>query len=208
MEIQGNYILFVVHENAAAAAQAFLKALLRRNRRESEHALFVFAFLPVSLILYLVCPRVCKNALLVLISFVFLCMGFSGLSAASAAGNGFQLLCRPGHRQLRRIGAARHKIPSCDRRAVQSAASRLLQIRRICHRNAQRHFAVHAEARRLRRFRSAFPSSPSRTCRIFQTFTTVARPRRKNPLDFCLYVSFFPKMISGPSSSTHSSSRS
>ena len=32
---------------------------------------FVFAFLPVSLILYLVCPRVCKNALLVLISFVF-----------------------------------------------------------------------------------------------------------------------------------------
>ena len=72
-------------------------------------------------------------------------MGFSGLSAASAAGNGFQLLRRPGHRQLRRIGAARHKIPSCDRRAVQSAASRLLQIRRICHRNAQRHFAVHAE---------------------------------------------------------------
>lgn len=33
---------------------------------------FVFAFLPVSLILYLVCPRVCKNALLVLISFVFM----------------------------------------------------------------------------------------------------------------------------------------
>ena len=27
MEVQGNYILFVVHENAAAAAQAFLKAL-------------------------------------------------------------------------------------------------------------------------------------------------------------------------------------
>ena len=27
VEIQGNYILFVVHENAAAAAQAFLKAL-------------------------------------------------------------------------------------------------------------------------------------------------------------------------------------
>ena len=31
----------------------------------------------------------------------------------------------------------------------------------------------------LRRFRSAFPSSPSRTCRIFRTFTTVARLRRK-----------------------------
>ena len=72
-------------------------------------------------------------------------MGFSGLSAASAAGNGFQLLRRPGHWQSCGIGAARHKIPSCDRRAVQSAASRLLQIRRICHRNAQRHFAVHAE---------------------------------------------------------------
>ena len=27
VEIQGNYILFVVHENAAAAAQVFLKAL-------------------------------------------------------------------------------------------------------------------------------------------------------------------------------------
>lgn len=27
VEIQGNYILFVVHENAAATAQAFLKAL-------------------------------------------------------------------------------------------------------------------------------------------------------------------------------------
>ena len=27
VEVQGNYILFVVHENAAAAAQAFLKAL-------------------------------------------------------------------------------------------------------------------------------------------------------------------------------------
>ena len=36
---------------------------------------FVFAFLPVSLILYLVCPRVCKNALLVLISFVFYAWG-------------------------------------------------------------------------------------------------------------------------------------
>ena len=36
---------------------------------------FVFAFLPVSLILYLVCPHVCKNALLVLISFVFYAWG-------------------------------------------------------------------------------------------------------------------------------------
>ena len=36
---------------------------------------FVFAFLPVSLILYLICPRVCKNALLVLISFVFYAWG-------------------------------------------------------------------------------------------------------------------------------------
>ena len=27
VEVQGNYILFVVHEDAAAAAQAFLKAL-------------------------------------------------------------------------------------------------------------------------------------------------------------------------------------
>lgn len=36
---------------------------------------FVFVFLPVSLILYLICPRVCKNALLVLVSFCFYAWG-------------------------------------------------------------------------------------------------------------------------------------
>ena len=36
---------------------------------------FVFAFLPVSLILYLLCPRVCKNALLILVSFLFYAWG-------------------------------------------------------------------------------------------------------------------------------------
>ena len=42
---------------------------------------FVFAFLPVSLILYLLCPRVCKNALLILVSF--------SMSPAGTKSSGF-----------------------------------------------------------------------------------------------------------------------
>ncbi|MFR7745171.1 MAG: hypothetical protein ACLU3I_19460 [Acutalibacteraceae bacterium] len=53
---------------------------------------FVFAFLPVSLILYLVCPRVCKNALLVLISFVFYAWGSPAYLLLLPAGNGFSTI--------------------------------------------------------------------------------------------------------------------
>ena len=106
---------------------------------------FVFAFLPVSLILYLVCPRVCKNALLVLISFVFYAWGSPVYLLLLLLVTVFNYCVGLDIGNCAELGRRGTKSPSCDRRAVQSAASRLLQIRRICHRNAQRHFAVHAE---------------------------------------------------------------
>ena len=158
---------------------------------------FVFAFLPVSLILYLVCPRVCKNALLVLISFVFYawgspvyllllllvtvfnyCVGLDIGNCAELGQRGTKFLLVSGVLfNLLLLGFYKY------------AAFAIETL------NAILPFTLNAPS-------AALPLGIS-----FFTFQNLSylsdvyhrrAPAQKNPLDFCLYVSFFPKMISGP----------
>ena len=158
---------------------------------------FVFAFLPVSLILYLVCPRVCKNALLVLISFVFYAWGSPvyllllllvtvfnycvGLDIGNCAELG-----RRGTKFLLVIGVLFNLLLLGFYKYAAFAIETL---------NAILPFTLNAPS-------AALPLGIS-----FFTFQNLSylsdvyhrrAPAQKNPLDFCLYVSFFPKMISGP----------
>lgn len=158
---------------------------------------FVFAFLPVSLILYLVCPRVCKNALLVLISFVFYAWGSPvyllllllvtvfnycvGLDIGNRAESG-----QRGTKFLLVIGVLFNLLLLGFYKYAAFAIETL---------NAILPFTLNAPS-------AALPLGIS-----FFTFQNLSylsdvyhrrAPAQKNPLDFCLYVSFFPKMISGP----------
>ena len=158
---------------------------------------FVFAFLPVSLILYLVCPRVCKNALLVLISFVFYAWGSPvyllllllvtvfnycvGLDIGNCAELG-----QRGTKFLLVIGVLFNLLLLGFYKYAAFAIETL---------NAILPFTLNAPS-------AALPLGIS-----FFTFQNLSylsdvyhrrAPAQKNPLDFCLYVSFFPKMISGP----------
>lgn len=158
---------------------------------------FVFAFLPVSLILYLVCPHVCKNALLVLISFVFYAWGSPvyllllllvtvfnycvGLDIGNCAELG-----QRGTKFLLVIGVLFNLLLLGFYKYAAFAIETL---------NAILPFTLNAPS-------AALPLGIS-----FFTFQNLSylsdvyhrrAPAQKNPLDFCLYVSFFPKMISGP----------
>ena len=158
---------------------------------------FVFAFLPVSLILYLVCPHVCKNALLVLISFVFYAWGSPvyllllllvtvfnycvGLDIGNCAELG-----QRGTKFLLVIGVLFNLLLLGFYKYAAFAIETL---------NAFLPFTLNAPS-------AALPLGIS-----FFTFQNLSylsdvyhrrAPAQKNPLDFCLYVSFFPKMISGP----------
>ena len=158
---------------------------------------FVFAFLPVSLILYLVCPRVCKNALLVLISFVFYAWGSPayllllllvtvfnycvGLDIGNCAELG-----QRGTKFLLVIGVLFNLLLLGFYKYAAFAIETI---------SAILPFTLNAPS-------AALPLGIS-----FFTFQNLSylsdvyhrrAPAQKNPLDFCLYVSFFPKMISGP----------
>lgn len=153
---------------------------------------FVFAFLPVSLILYLVCPRVCKNALLVLISFVFYAWGSPvyllllllvtvfnycvGLDIGNCAELG-----RRGTKFLLVIGVLFNLLLLGFYKYAAFAIETL---------NAILPFTLNAPS-------AALPLGIS-----FFTFQNLSylsdvyhrrAPAQKNPLDFCLYVSFSRK---------------
>lgn len=87
---------------------------------------FVFAFLPVSLILYLLCPRVCKNTLLILVSFLFYAWGSPVYLLLLLLVTVFNYCI--GRDIGNRVESAQRGGQICSRfwRTFQSAASRLL----------------------------------------------------------------------------------
>ena len=158
---------------------------------------FVFAFLPVSLILYLLCPRVCKNALLVLVSFLFYAWGSPVYLLLLLLVMVFNYCIG------RDIG---NRVESEQRGAkfvlVFGVLFNLLLL------GFYKYTAFVIET--LNAFLPFTLNAPSPALPLgisFFTFTNLSylsdvyhrrAPAQKNPLDFCLYVSFFPKMISGP----------
>lgn len=158
---------------------------------------FVFAFLPASLVLYMLCPRVCKNALLVIISFLFYAWGspvqllllllvtafnycihrdiasrvegsFVGAKGVFIAGIVFNLLL---------LGFYKYAAPVC------AGLNALLPI------------SITAPQTTLPLGISFF------TFQNISCLSDVYHGRagaRKNIFDFSLCVCFFPKMVSGP----------
>lgn len=153
---------------------------------------FVFAFLPVSLILYLVCPRVCKNALLVLISFVFYAWGSPvyllllllvtvfnycvGLDIGNCAELG-----RRGTKFLLVIGVLFNLLLLGFYKYAAFAIETL---------NAILPFTLNAPSAALP---LGFLLHLPEPVVSFRRLPPSRAPQQKNPLDFCLYVAFFPK---------------
>ncbi len=158
---------------------------------------FVFAFLPVSLILYLLCPRVCKNALLVLVSFLFYAWGSPVYLLLLLLVTVFNYCIG------RDIG---NRVESEQRGAKFVLVFGMLFNLLLLGFYKYAAFAVET----LNAFLPFTLNAPSPALPLgisFFTFTNLSylsdvyhrrAPAQKNPLDFCLYVSFFPKMISGP----------
>ena len=158
---------------------------------------FVFAFLPVSLILYLLCPRVCKNALLVLVSFLFYAWGSPVYLLLLLLVTVFNYCIG------RDIG---NRVESEQRGAKFVLVFGILFNLLLLGFYKYTAFAIET----LNAFLPFTLNAPSPALPLgisFFTFTNLSylsdvyhrrAPAQKNPLDFCLYVSFFPKMISGP----------
>ena len=158
---------------------------------------FVFAFLPVSLILYLLCPRVCKNALLILVSFLFYAWGSPVYLLLLLLVTVFNYCIG------RDIG---NRVESEQRGAKFVLAFGVLFNLLLLGFYKYTAFAIET----LNAFLPFTLNAPSPALPLgisFFTFTNLSylsdvyhrrAPAQKNPLDFCLYVSFFPKMISGP----------
>lgn len=148
---------------------------------------FVFGFLPISLLLYFLMPRKLKNTVLVLCSLVFFAWGtpeYVLLMALSVVFNYFtgrelSLLC-----QAEKRGAARLVL----------AASVTANLLLLCF------FKYAASLFSLRKL--PMPVGVS-----FFTFSLLSflfdvyrgkAPMTRNILNFALYVTFFPKLVSGP----------
>lgn len=158
---------------------------------------FVFAFLPVSLILYLICPRVCKNALLVLISFVFYAWGspIALLLLLCVTVFNYCISRDIGSRVENGLGGAKGVL----------AAGIVFNLLLL---GFYKYSGFLSEGLNLVLPVEIHIPTPALPLGIsFFTFQNISclsdvyhrrAPAQKNPLDFCLYVSFFPKMISGP----------
>ena len=158
---------------------------------------FVFAFLPVSLILYLLCPRVCKNALLILVSFLFYAWGSPVYLLLLLLVTVFNYCIG------RDIG---NRVESEQRGAKIVLVFGVLFNLLLLGFYKYTDFAIET----LNAFLPFTLNAPSPALPLgisLFTFTNLSylsdvyhrrAPAQKNPLDFCLYVSFFPKMISGP----------
>lgn len=158
---------------------------------------FVFAFLPISLLLYLICPRVCKNALLVLLSFLFYAWGspvYLLLLLLVTAFN-YCIARDIGSRVEAGLGGAKAVF-------IAGIVFNLLLL------GFYKYAGFLAEGLNL--FLPVALTVPETALPLgisFFTFQNISclsdvyhrrAPAEKNVLDFCLYVSFFPKMISGP----------
>ena len=158
---------------------------------------FVFVFLPVSLILYLICPRVCKNALLVLVSFCFYAWG-QPLHLL------LLLLVTVFNYCVARDIGARVESDSSGSKGVLVIGVLFNLLLLVFY----KYTGFFAELLSLALpFELTVPAPALPLGISFFTFQSISclsdvyhkrAPALKNPLDFCLYVSFFPKMVSGP----------
>ena len=158
---------------------------------------FVFVFLPVSLILYLICPRVCKNALLVLVSFCFYAWG-QPLHLL------LLLLVTVFNYCVARDIGARVESDSSGSKSVLAIGVLFNLLLLVFY----KYTGFFAELLSLALpFELTVPTPALPLGISFFTFQNISclsdvyhkrAPALKNPLDFCLYVSFFPKMVSGP----------
>lgn len=158
---------------------------------------FIFAFLPVSLLLYTLCPRVCKNVLLVLISFVFYAWGNPVYLLLLLLVTIFNYcICRDiGSRVAMQTGGAKGVF-------IFGILFNLLLL------GFYKYIGFLGEGlNRILPFDLSLPSPALPLGISFFTFQNISclsdiyhqrAQALKNPLDFCLYVSFFPKMLSGP----------
>ena len=158
---------------------------------------FVFVFLPASLILYLICPRVCKNALLVLVSFCFYAWGqpLHLLLLLLVTVFNYCVARDLGSRAASKNGGGKAVL----------AAGVLFNLLLLGFYKYAGFFAGLLDLVLPLELTVPTPALPLGIS--FFTFQNISclsdvyhkrAPALKNPLDFCLYVSFFPKMVSGP----------
>ena len=158
---------------------------------------FVFVFLPASLILYLICPRVCKNALLVLVSFCFYAWGqpLHLLLLLLVTVFNYCVARDLGSRAASENGGGKAVL----------AAGVLFNLLLLGFYKYAGFFVGLLDLVLPLELTVPTPALPLGIS--FFTFQNISclsdvyhkrAPALKNPLDFCLYVSFFPKMVSGP----------
>ncbi len=159
---------------------------------------FLFAFLPVSLIVYYLCPRAAKNAVLVLLSLVFYAWGgpkdlvLLCLTALMswAAGLELSLLLARGKRGLARFtlwtAALLQLLPLLFYKYTDFLLGGVFSL-----------FGVPFSAPELRApVGISFFTFQALSC-LWDIYRGKAEATR-NLIDHALYISFFPKLLSGP----------
>ena len=159
---------------------------------------FLFFMLPLSLLLYFIAPKRLKNTALLLVSLLFFSWGvpeYLVLLLCSIFFNYFTALELDAHRKNNRLHGARAVL-------IASVVVNLLLLGFFKYygflvENLNSLFGTHWEARVL----------PAPIGLSFYTFTLLSylfdvyrgkAPATRNILDFSLYVTFFPKLVSGP----------
>ena len=159
---------------------------------------FLFIFFPVAIALYFVMPKVLKNAMLVILSLVFFAWGsmeYLLLLVLSIAFNYLTGLQITSLKEQDRQNQAKWVL-------VSAVAANLLLLGFFKYWGflLQNINAIFGSS-----FTSAVSSTPLGVS--FFTFSILSflfdiyrdkAPAPKNPLDFALFVSFFPKLVSGP----------
>ena len=159
---------------------------------------FLFIFFPVAIALYFVMPKVLKNAMLVILSLVFFAWGsmeYLLLLVLSIAFNYLTGLQIASLKEQDRQNQAKWVL-------VSAVAANLLLLGFFKYWGflLQNINAIFGSS-----FTSAVSSTPLGVS--FFTFSILSflfdiyrdkAPAPKNPLDFALFVSFFPKLVSGP----------
>ena len=196
LDIRGNYVLFVVHKDAAAVQQAFRGALLGGEAMAFSTLVFPFVFLPVSLILYFVLPKQLKNAALVVCSLVFFAWGTPEYLVLMVLDIAFHYFAG------RELALQKARGRSGRFVLVSSVLVNLLLLGffkyygfLVDNLNALLGTALRARELPMPIGVSFFTFSL--LSYLFDVYRDRA-PAARNVLDFSLYVTFFPKLVSGP----------
>ena len=159
---------------------------------------FLFIFFPVAIALYFVMPKVCKNAMLVILSLIFFAWGSMEYLLVLVLSIVFNYLTGLQIASLKEQGQQKQ----AKWVLVSAVAANLLLLGFFKYwgfllQNVNAVFGSN--------FTSAVRSMPLGvsffTFSILSFLFDVYRDKTeapKNPLDFALYVSFFPKLVSGP----------